>query len=803
MLSDGLKNLAVSATAEIVPAHAAVFETRLPWAKRPRVAWLHPRLLGYVALAVGLLLVFGQLRQSAFEVDTTWFLVVRAAGIALAMVIGLTGLSCYRSCKTRSLLFISIGFLGSGLIDSIHAVELMSMDPGFLSEFIYFTKGWSDLAARLFLGAMLLAGWRASEGRITSKPASALDDKLVVGFSVLLLLALLRATLMFSANLSVAHESLLGPATALAGGQFAASLFIFLRRGNWRYYAFQHCFVLALILMTVSQTLYVPFPVRFGDSVNFAGHVAYLAACFMVFVAFLSGTNNLFRQVSSAQQEYHIRTLIGQHGIPEQGHTKFSMRRQKIMNSGTWELDLATGQYTGNRVTIEMMGGLEDARAVRTIAQFLDRIHPDDRDRMVAALHRSQADGELFNQEFRVKTSEGYRWLESIGGIESESGRPIRLLGFVNDVSQRKQVELEKDNLYRELEQVISVVDQHALTASVDLQGVIQAVNPCFCEFFGLGETELLGREFDSLLTTDRPAVSAGDVGIWQSAQGGQTWRGHAVTRDPVTEKRTANATLSPHSNSGRGMDSFVFLGFDVTERVAIRRELEASVQAHKKSNEDLQMFAHIVSHDLQEPLRMVSSFMTLLERRYAADLNQEAREFIQFAVEGATRMRSLLDGVLDYSRVQTRSEPFVLVDLNKAVAEAIANLAVMIRERGAVITASQLPEIQGDSAQITQLFQNLIANGIKFCRDRPPRINIGARRENGHWQVRVGDNGIGIQPAHYAKIFQMFQRLHTREEYPGTGVGLTVCWRIMERHNGSIDLESIEGQGSTFTLNF
>jgi len=200
----------------------------------------------------------------------------------------------------------------------------------------------------------------------------------------------------------------------------------------------------------------------------------------------------------------------------------------------------------------------------------------------------------------------------------------------------------------------------------------------------------------------------------------------------------------------------------------------------------------------------MVSSLMALLEQRYADSLNQEAREFIQFAVDGATRMRNLLDGLLDYSRVRSRDLVFEELNLDKPVADAVANLAELIRESGAEISVAALPEIHGDRAQLMQLFQNLIANGIKFCAvQHQPKIIIDAHRDEQGWLVEVSDNGIGIEPAHYERIFQIFSRLHPRETYPGTGVGLAVCKQIMERHGGRIEVESVPGQGTTFKLFF
>lgn len=214
-------------------------------------------------------------------------------------------------------------------------------------------------------------------------------------------------------------------------------------------------------------------------------------------------------------------------------------------------------------------------------------------------------------------------------------------------------------------------------------------------------------------------------------------------------------------------------------------------------------MFAHIVSHDLREPLRMISSFMALLDRRYSAELNEEAREFIQFAIEGSERMNSLLSGILEYSRVQTNAAPLEDITLDTAVQAAIANLSVLIKESGTNILMAEMPVLQADATQMMQVFQNLLGNSMKFCDAPTPEIEIRAYQKDDHWVVEIQDNGIGIEAAQHERVFQMFQRLHARKEYSGSGVGLAICARIMERHGGSISVESEPGQGCLFRLHF
>jgi hypothetical protein len=201
----------------------------------------------------------------------------------------------------------------------------------------------------------------------------------------------------------------------------------------------------------------------------------------------------------------------------------------------------------------------------------------------------------------------------------------------------------------------------------------------------------------------------------------------------------------------------------------------------------------------LQEPLRAVSGFVTLLRQRYGGRLDEKADGYITAAVEGAARMQALINDLLEYSRVGTRGNVPAPAQAGAALQDALENLRTLIQESGAVITADPLPRVRADAMQLTHVFQNLIANALKFRSERPPQIQVGSRREAAAWLFWVRDNGIGIEPQYRERIFLIFQRLHTRSQYPGTGIGLAICKRIVERHGGRIWVESQPDQGSTF----
>ena len=237
-------------------------------------------------------------------------------------------------------------------------------------------------------------------------------------------------------------------------------------------------------------------------------------------------------------------------------------------------------------------------------------------------------------------------------------------------------------------------------------------------------------------------------------------------------------------------------------ELAVAHEELARRASALERSNGDLQDFAYAASHDLSAPLRTIASYLQLLERRYGADLDDGAEQYIGFAVEGATRMRALIDDLLAYSRVERSEIAAEPVDLDETLAIVRHTLAPAIAEAGATISAERLPTIEGDRVQMQQLFQNLIANAVKF-RDpqRPPRIEIAAAREGVGWRFTVDDNGVGIEAEQRERVFKMFQRLHGRDEYEGNGIGLAICRKIVERHGGRIDALPGAGGGTRFRV--
>ncbi len=264
-------------------------------------------------------------------------------------------------------------------------------------------------------------------------------------------------------------------------------------------------------------------------------------------------------------------------------------------------------------------------------------------------------------------------------------------------------------------------------------------------------------------------------------------------------QQRWLNHQRNLKESENRYRQAYEQLNTQMQERKQAEEALKERTEELARSNRDLEQFAYVASHDLQEPLRMVTSYVQLLARRYKGKLDSDADEFICFAQDGATRMWNLINALLTYSRAGMPGNPLEPTDCETVLRQTLDNLKVAIEENGALVTHDALPTVTADTPQLIQLFQNLIENAIKFHGAEPPRVHVSASRNGNGWIFSVRDNGIGIAPEYTKRIFTIFQRLHTREKYAGTGIGLALCQKIVERHGGRIWVESRVEEGATF----
>lgn len=370
-------------------------------------------------------------------------------------------------------------------------------------------------------------------------------------------------------------------------------------------------------------------------------------------------------------------------------------------------------------------------------------------------------------------------------------GRLVGSVLVLHDVTERERAE-ERFRVAVEAAPNAMIMVDHA--------GKMTLVNTQTERLFGYRRAELLGQPIE-MLVPER--LREHHLGYRSSFFAAPAVRPMGSGRDLFGLRRDGSEFpieigLNPIETSE---GTFVLSSIaDITERKRAERQLQQRSEELARSNRDLEQFAYVASHDLQEPLRAVAGPLQLLQRRYEGKLDERADEFIGHAVDGATRMQSLIDDLLSYSRVGRLEDPKQSVPVEHALELALKNLAVVMQETEAQVTHDALPTVQGILTQLTLLFQNLIGNALKFRhKDRPVRIHVGAQPGGDAWQISVADNGIGIAEQYFERIFVIFQRLHTRREYPGTGLGLALCKRIVEHHGGKIWLTSKPDEGTTF----
>jgi PAS domain S-box-containing protein len=302
------------------------------------------------------------------------------------------------------------------------------------------------------------------------------------------------------------------------------------------------------------------------------------------------------------------------------------------------------------------------------------------------------------------------------------------------------------------------------------------------------------------LFATDGSPIAHDQCWMALALKMDREYNGHEIVIErPDGQRLTVLAYANPIRDESGQLLGAVNVLVDVSDRKRAEEALAHQARELARSNADLEQFAYVASHDLQEPLRMMASFAKLLEQRYKGQFDADADACIGYIVEGAIRMQGLINDLLTYSRVGRQGQPFASTDCRAVFEAACMNLRGAIEEAGATVTAGPLPVVMADSTQLVRLFQNLIGNAMKFRSDRPVRVDVGAKRQGSEWRFWVQDNGMGIEAPYLERIFLIFQRLHHRSEYPGTGIGLAIAKKIVESHGGRIWVESEPGTGSTF----
>jgi len=547
------------------------------------------------------------------------------------------------------------------------------------------------------------------------------------------------------------------------------------------------------------------------------------------------------RQTAEALRESEERWQLALHGNKD----------------GIWDWNLKTNEVFFSTQWKEMLG-YKDQEVSIGWDEWTKRIHPDERDCVVQAFQDHFAKKTPFYVcEYRVQCQDGnYKWILDRGqALWDALGDIVRMVGSYTDITDRKLVEeeLKRQNLRSQLFAEITLkireslqIDEILQTAVTEVQKLLQADRVLIFQLWPDGSGTvvqeavlpgwpvILGRNLLDTCFKEHyiERYRQGRVSTIEDIEAADINSCHReflaefairanlivpiLVRDGIWGLLLAHQCAAPRQWNNFETELLQQLanqiGIALSQAQLLEKETQQS-QELTRSNAELEQFAYVASHDLQEPLRMVTSYLQLLDQRYKNQLDANADQFITYAVDGARRMQTLINDLLNYSRLSSRKQTFIPVDCSVVLEQAIANLEIAIADSMAVITHDPLPFVMADSTQLTQVFQNLIANAIKFCRHQQPRIHIGVARGDVNLDEEslsfipsanellfwVHDDGIGLEPQYAERIFIIFQRLHGRDKYPGTGIGLAICKKIIERHGGRIWVESKPDQGSTF----
>ncbi len=472
-----------------------------------------------------------------------------------------------------------------------------------------------------------------------------------------------------------------------------------------------------------------------------------------------------------------------------------------LAQEGIWAIDAdARTTYVNPRMA-EMLGYTAEEMLGRPLYDFADATGQQTIIRNLE--RRKQGIREQHDFRFVPKAGPPIETLVSTTPLLDANGAYTGAIAVITDVTERQHAEAR---LQRERKLLFTLIDNMPDFIYVkDAEARFLIANRTLVRLVGAaGPADLLGKSDADFFSPDlAERYIADDLAVIRSGQPLIGREEPALT--PSGARGWQITTKAPLRDEAGQVIGLVGIGRDITARKQAADERQELLTQLARSNADLQQFAYIASHDLQEPLHMVASFLGLLKERYGGQLDRDADEFIGFAVDGAERMQRLIDDLLEYSRFSTRRQPFALTDCNQIFQETLCGLQLAIADAVATVTSDPLPMVVADRSQMGELLLNLIGNALKYHGDRPPVVHVAAHEtfEVSEtlkvWEFAVRDNGIGIAPVDQGRIFGMFQRLHSRSEYEGTGIGLAVCKKIVERYGGRIWVESQVGQGSTF----
>ena len=453
------------------------------------------------------------------------------------------------------------------------------------------------------------------------------------------------------------------------------------------------------------------------------------------------------------------------------------------------------GKFVNVNITMAHLFGFKSPKEmIKSIDKIAEDIYlnPSDRPENLRKIREGK---EIVKLETEFCRKNGEKWIADLNlrVVRDNEGNPLYFEGFVQDITSRKRTEnalLESEVKYRTIFE-----NTGAATLLIEKDTTVTLANSEFEKLSGYSKKDVEGKSWTELVFYDdlNKMMNYRDIRNLDPDSAPKNYEFRFIRKDKSMGYAYLNIVNIPGST--QRIASVV----DITDRKNDEKKLYKLNKKLKRSNAELEQFAYVASHDLREPLRMITTFLQLLEKKYKDELDEDANEYINYAVDGAKHLNAMINDLLEYARVAHQEIEFSEVDSEKVLENALLNLQSSLEENGASVTFEKLPKISGNENQLLQLFQNLIGNAIKYRGDEAPKIHVSAVKEGNEFVFSVKDNGIGMSEEHLERIFVIFQRLHTRGEYEGTGIGLAIAQKIVHQHGGNIWAESEPGNGTTF----